>query len=144
MLYMPRHFTIKELVPEHVFDDRGEKAWELLDPLLLESIDLVRDKFGPAIINNWASGGHRHRSGLRTEQTEREAEERGGKRGAKYSQHLLGRAVDILLIDADVEESRQYILSNPHEFPLITGIELNKTWLHIDTRNTKGVKTFYG
>jgi len=133
MHYIPSYFGISELVPPSVHNERGEKAWELLDPLLLESIDAVRKMFGPMVINNWASGGDRQWSGLRTPDS---------PYYSKYSQHSFGRAADMLPQDADVNEIRSYIILNPAKFPLITGIELNVSWLHIDVRNTKGVKTF--
>ena len=133
MLYIPEYFDIRELVPPKAYEDRGVKAWELLDPLLLESIDAVRKMFGPMTINNWNTGGPRQWSGLRTPDS---------PYYTKYSQHSFGRAADMIPMDADVNEVRNYIILNPQKFPLITGIELQVAWLHIDVRNTKGVKTF--
>lgn len=133
MLYIPEYFTIQELVPEYVYKERGELAWELLDPLLLETIDVVRRKFGPATINNWHIGGNRQWSGLRTA---------ASPVGSQYSQHMFGRAADMIFKDTTSDEATMFIMKNQSKFPLITGIELNVGWLHIDVRNTKGVKVF--
>lgn len=133
MLYIPEHFELQELVPRHVYQDRGMQGWELLDPLLLETIDVIRNQFGPAIINNWATGGNREWSGLRTQES---------PYGSQYSQHRFGRAADMLFSNVTVHEAREYIIANPDRFPLITGIEKDVDWLHIDVRNTLGVKIF--
>lgn len=134
MFYVPRHFKIQELVPPHVYQERGDRAWELLDPLLLESLDQIRDAFGPMLCNTWHNGGSRMYSGLRMP---------GDPHWSKYSQHSFGRAADLLPIaEITADKIRQYILSNPGHFPLITGVELDVSWLHIDVRNTLGVVTF--
>lgn len=133
MLYIPKFFKIQELVPQHVYNERGDKAWELLDPLLLDSADAIRRMFGPMTVNNWHVGGSREWSGLRTEHS---------PYGTMYSQHRFGRALDMIPHDVPVDVVRKYIVDNSNEFPLITGIELDVNWLHIDVRNSKGVKLF--
>ena len=52
MTYKCDYFAIHELIPPSVYEARGEKAWELLDDRLLKTIDTLRDRFGPATINN--------------------------------------------------------------------------------------------
>lgn len=133
MWYMPKYFAVQELVPRHVYDERGEAAWELLDPLLLESIDAIRQHLGPATINNWHTGGNRQWSGFRSSRS---------PYGGQYSQHRFGRAADMLFRDVPPNEARQFVMDNPGKFPLITGIELDVNWLHVDVRHTQGIKTF--
>lgn len=132
-MYKCAHFRIEELVPQHVFEDRGQQAWMLLDSAALIALDALREKFGPITVNNWVWGGDRQWSGLRTAQS---------PFGSQYSQHRFGRAFDCLFRDTTAEEARQYILANPCEFPLITSMELGTSWLHFDTRNCDRIMTY--
>ena len=132
-MYVPDHFVIQELVPRAVYEARGEKAWELLDHRLLWSLDQLRKRYGPIIINNWHLGGNREWSGLRTADS---------PYGSQFSQHRFGRAADCLFSEADVGTVRQDILSAPHEFPEINSVELGTSWLHFDVRNCTRIKTY--
>ena len=38
-MYTCRHFSMHELVPRNVYQQRGEQAWELLDERLLRALD---------------------------------------------------------------------------------------------------------
>lgn len=135
MTYKCEHFKIHELVPPQVYQDRGEKAWELFDERILMAIDDLRDSYGSITINNYMYGGDREWSGLRTPDS---------PWYSPYSQHTFGRAVDCLFKDADVEEVRKAILADDQipYLPDITAVELDTSWLHIDCRNTEGIKTF--
>ena len=132
-MYKPRHFIIQELVPRHVFKDRGEKALELLDDRLLRTLDDLRDAFGPIVINDWHKDGMNQWRGLRTELS---------PFGTMYSQHRFGRAADLTFLKTDVDGVRAEILENPSLFPLITSIELATNWLHFDVRNCLRIKTY--
>jgi len=133
-MYKCEHFKIQELVPEAVFEARGNKAWELLDPAALFALDQLRDRFGPITVNNWSIGGPRNWSGLRTS---------GSPYYSPYSQHTFGRAFDCIFSNTTAEEVRQEILANPEDFPEITSMELGTSWLHFDVRNCVKIKTFY-
>lgn len=135
-LYKCRHFSIRELVPPHVYKERHQKAWELLDVRLLQTIDALRDEFGFTTINNWyLRGGRRKESGLRTPQC---------ATYSQFSQHTFGRAADMIFRDwLDAGKVRRQILENPEKFPLIDAMELGVNWLHIDVRNCNSIKTFY-
>lgn len=132
-MYRCKNFSIEELVPQYVYLQRSENAWELLDEQLLRAIDRLRDRFGRMKINDWKWGGERQWSGLRTPES---------PFYSLYSQHTYGQAFDILPLDAEVDEVRGYILEHPEEFPEIGGIELGVNWLHVDGRNYSGIKTF--
>lgn len=135
-MYKCKYFQIKELVSPVVYSERGERAWQLLDKRLLVTIDRLRDKFGPMIINNWSWGWHRKYSGLRLP---------GDEYYSKYSQHSFGRAADCLFENTTVELVRRDIISDPHSFmsKYIKGIEMDVPWLHIDVRNVSEPIKFY-
>jgi len=132
-MYECKHFDIQELVPEHVFAARSNKAWELLDDRALQMLDAIRDRFGPTTVNNAYKGGDRNWSGLRTF---------GSPYFSQYSQHSFGRAFDCLFRDHTAEEAREYIMGHKDEFPYINAIELGVSWLHFDVRNTDPIKAF--
>jgi len=132
-MYKCKHFKIQELVPQHVYEARGDKAWELLDKNALITLDLIRDAFGATTVNNWHIGGERNWSGLRTSDS---------PYYSPYSQHSFGRAFDCIFSSKTAQQVRQAILNNRDEFPLLTAMELDTNWLHFDCRNTYRIKTF--
>ena len=62
-----KHFKIQELVCPEVYKKYGERAWMFIDPELIETLDIIREKIlnKPMIVNNWASGGGYTQRGLR-------------------------------------------------------------------------------
>jgi hypothetical protein len=46
-VYRPNSFTLAELVPPDIYAALGDRAWELLDPMALMSLQSIRNKFGP-------------------------------------------------------------------------------------------------
>ncbi len=134
-MYKCLYFDIKELVSSRVYDARGEKAWALLDPRALQTLDALREKFGPCTVNDWAFSGANEFRGFRESQCEV---------GVKYSQHRYGRAFDCHFKNATAEEVRAYILANHNEFSFISSLEMNVSWLHFDVRNhSPGILKFY-
>ena len=138
-MYKCKHFDIRELVPPAIYELRGEKAWQLMDDRLLYLIDLLRDEFGRATINNWSYGGERQWSGLRTVTS---------PYYSPTSQHSLGRAVDILFTKP-AKEVREAIMEAPEKFLApsvgITSITLEDSvaWVHVDLRNNQpGINLF--
>ena len=128
-MYVCKHFNVKELVPEHVYEDRGEKAWTLFDDRALRTLDAIRDKFGVTVVNNWHTGGDRQWSGFRSPES---------PVGSPYSQHRLGAAFDCIFAHTDAESVRAYILAHPEEFPYIRGLEKGVSWVHFDLGNRPG------
>lgn len=129
MLHKCKYFTIRELVPPHVFNERGEKAWGLLDSNALHMLDALRTHLGPITVNNWHIGGSFKESGLRTPK---------GRYYRPYSQHSFGRAFDCKFKNVSAEDAQAFVISNPDLFPYITRLEdaaITKTWLHFDTCN---------
>lgn len=133
MMYICKHFALHELVPPHVYKERGQKGWELLDDRALRTLDALRDRFGVITINNYEWGGERKWSGLRTPES---------PYYSPYSQHTFGRAFDCVFHEITAEEVRQTILKDKNAFPEITAIELDVSWLHCDFRNTTKIKVF--
>ena len=130
------HFKIHELVPKAMFDTIHEDVlWGTIDNRLISSIDAIKKKFpkGAMTINNYFWGGDRGWSGLRTTES---------PWYSPTSQHTLGKAIDAVFSQYDVEEVRSYILSNPSEFPYIKGVEADVSWLHIDVRDRADVLVF--
>lgn len=130
MSYRPKHFRLEELVDMDIYHARGERAWELLRPDALLSLDLLRMRFGPVVVNDWHRGGRYQESGLRRFDT---------KTGAAWSQHKYGCAFDCKFTKASPQEVYAYVLENADEFPQITVLEdiaYTPTWLHFDCRNT--------
>lgn len=127
--YRPANFGVRELVTPEVYAARGERAWELLDPFALRTLQSLRDKFGPVTINNWHIGGSYKESGLRGF---------GSATGAMWSQHKYGRAFDCKIKGVTPKEACEYILAHMSEFPYLTVLENpaeTPSWLHFDTRN---------
>ena len=125
-----QHFNIKELVPPQVYKDRGQKAWQLLNPDLLVALDALRATFGPAVVNDWSWGGKYKQSGLRT-----------SKIGATYSQHRYGNAADIKFKNVSAQEVRQAIRADKDYWAnFIRRIENKVNWLHVDISNTGSSK----
>lgn len=133
-MYTPKHFAPHEFVPPKIFHKRGDKSLQLMDDRILITADALRDRYGRIVINNWYWGGDRQWSGLRTSDS---------PYGSELSQHRFGRALDMIMPDADVDEVSQDIMNDPELFPYITSMELGTSWLHIDCRNCNRILTFY-
>jgi hypothetical protein len=144
MYYIPQYLALYELLPKEFYGryypHRGNSLFTLFDERLLRAGDAVRREFGKIVVNTWKWGGHNQYRGYRPADC---------TVGALFSQHRFGRALDLITVETPVETVRQRILNGEYDSPeirFITGIELNVSWLHIDTRNQEvakfGIKTF--
>ena len=134
MIYKPKHFVIQELVSIETLEQYGEpKCWLLFDERILKAADLIRDEFGPMTVNNWHIGGDRTQSGYR---------EKWMKHYSPTSQHSFGRALDMIPTRSGVDAIRRAIRTNREMYGMITGLELNVPWLHIDCRNNTNLQMF--
>ena len=133
MSYRPKHFDIRELVSPLVWKERGEMALQLLDPSLLMVIDRLQERFGTMIINNWMWNGKRDLCGFRGDSDIPKQKAEGFY--LTNDMHGVGRAVDAIFKNTTAQKVRDYILTHPDEYPEIRGMEMNVSWLHIDTRN---------
>lgn len=138
-MYKPKHFRVEELVPKHIYQKRGDKALELIDDRVLITIDKLRELLGkPITINNWVWGGDRNWSGLRTAGFYKSLQAYEDS----LSQHKYGRAVDMLVKDMNAADVRKFIYENKHEFPYVTFVEVDISWVHIDCRNCDAITTW--
>lgn len=130
-----KYFKIQELVGKDIYDRRGEKAWELLNPNLITLVDRVKKAFpqGTMTINNWLWKGDRSESGLRTGDSDYYS---------PTSQHSLGNAIDCVFSYYSTDIVRDYIRSNLKEFPELRGVEVDVSWLHVDVRNREDLLVF--
>ena len=129
-MYRPRYFNIQELVPKGVYEVYDEELlWLLFDDRILIAADIIRDAYGPMIINDWHKGGRFDESGFRSWFT---------PTGAKLSQHKFGRALDLKPVRGHVNTIREKIISRELCNGLVTCVEENVSWLHIDCRMPEG------
>jgi len=130
-----KHFKIHELVPQHIYEKYGEKAWRFIDLGLILSLDTLKERFpkGKITINNYYWGGNFKWSGLRTPDSPHYFE---------TSMHSFGKAVDPKFSAYDSDIIRKDIIDNPNIYPYIKGLELDVNWVHIDTRNEDNLIKF--
>ena len=127
-MYKCKHFHIKELVSPQVYMAKGEKAWRFFNPVALQGLDKLRDKYGSMTINN----SKRHYSGFHL---------KGEYNRSEYSGHRMWGAFDVLFKDYTAEEVRIDLLGEePTEnkiypsiegFEEITELEYDITWFHV-------------
>jgi hypothetical protein len=130
----PKYFRIEEFVPKTLFEQykySESRLWWALDYRMVWTSYALRKRYGKMVVNTWLWGGVHHERGLRLY---------GTQTGAAMSQHLFGRACDLVPIDFTAEDIRQDILKNQskEEFKYITCIEKDVWWLHFDCRNWDG------
>ncbi len=134
-MYKPNYFTIEELVSKDALDKYGEaRCWWLFDERILRAADLLREEHGAMVINNWKSGGNFSHSGFRIPKYD------------KYSltsQHSHGRGLDLKPKRVSVDDVRESIIEDRERYHMITGLEMEVNWVHIDCRNYDGLFKFY-
>lgn len=132
-MYLPKYFNAHEFVDPLIIGERGNKSFELIDDRILITADQLRKAFGKTTINNWNWGGDRKWSGLRS---------KSSPYYSPTSQHTFGRAIDCIFEDVTAEEARQYILLHPDQFPHVSFIEDEVSWLHVDCRNCERISVW--
>jgi hypothetical protein len=125
-IYIPQHFRPEELVPPDLFKVEGADSVRRFDPKILQAADLLREKYGPCIINNWNDGGDLEQRGFRTDP----------KVGAPKSAHRVGMALDLTFFHVAAAKIRGDIRDGlvPEIRGLVTRIENGTSWLHIDCK----------
>ncbi len=144
-MYRPNHFTLPELVPPLAHAKYGTKLWRVFDDRILRAADILRDVFGPMVVNDWHRQGNNKYRGWRPPAC---------RIGANLSQHRFGRALDLIPLRITAEVVRQTILETPDMVRddagnyLITAMERDVSWLHIDCRSHDveryGIQLFAG
>jgi len=134
MIFQCNHFGIFELVPPELKDSKEANLWMLFPKKNLEVIDALRDDYGKMYINTWSWDGRFSQSGIRLPSSDYYS---------TTSQHSYANAFDIHPQDEEVEKIRSDIMNRRFDYmEVITGLELNVSWLHIDFRNYDGLFTF--
>jgi hypothetical protein len=136
--YRPEHFSIKELVPEELYNSLSEQAlWNLFSEKSLRMLDWIKDKYpkGSITINDWSWGGQFSDSGFRIKQSDYYSEN---------SLHSTGEAFDLKFSDYTINEVRDDLEFVTYS-PFIRRVEKGTpTWLHIDCKLKIGYqKTIY-
>jgi len=127
--YKCKHFTIRELVDEATYEKYGESAWMFFNPVMLRTLDNIREYFNkPITVNNWSFGGELDSRGLRSPTDDT---------GSKWVFHYKGSGVDFSIQGMTADDVRAEIIRHQFEPPFddITAMEINITWVHIDFRN---------
>ena len=131
MTYTCDHFEIHELVaPETLAQHHEEECWAMFDPDVLKAADWLRERYGPATINNWKWGGEFSQSGLRTPDS---------KYYSPTSQHSKGCALDMKFKNKTAQQIRDDLAEYQYggnQIPYFTRVENQVSWLHIDTKPT--------
>ena len=132
-MYTAKHFTLEELVPPEIFthwEQRQYLLWMLFDIEALQTLDLLRARYGPCTVNDWRWGGSFQFSGWRPWTC---------PEGAKLSQHKFGRAFDCKFQRVSAEEVREDVIRSQGDeaFAFIHRIEAfdGMGWFHFDTGN---------
>ena len=128
-----RYFKIQELVCPEVYRRYGERAWMFIDPELIETLDMIREKIicKPMIVNNWNTGGSYTQRGLRCNLCQLVKDKT--KAGKLYlSAHNFGKAVDATVQGMTAEEARRLIVKNQILLPYPIRLEDRVNWLHLD------------
>jgi hypothetical protein len=137
MIYEPIYFELHELVCQHVFNKYGETAWSFLDPRLLKTLDVIRERIGKVItVNTWKKGGQFDERGFRCIQCELVQNAIDEKR-LYVSPHMTGQAVDFDVQGLVAEEVRQWLISNKAILPFGIRMEKGVSWVHLDVREGK-------
>ena len=144
------------------------KAWANLDPALIITDGILRDRFGSLYINTYMfemdPAKVRTASGVRIDynpefmkylpkwllwyadkrKIEHEKELASGIKsvGAFFSLHRSWKGSDKIFLKYSADEVREDIFTNPDNYPGLTCLEIDISWVHTDTRNHR--KDLYG
>lgn len=131
-LQVSQNFILEEFICPEIYHSWGESSIWFLDDRIITIAQFMRTRLGvPCTINNWHNGGQYKESGLRYF---------GTTTGAKFGDHLFGRAIDAKFKDTSPAQVHQFIKDNWAALSLlglttIENLEFTPTWTHLSTRN---------
>ena len=142
MRYLPKYFTIDELVCPHIYDKFGEIAWQFFDQRLLITLDTLRERFNkPIFVNDWQVHGRFDERGFRCIQCDLVKKAIKEKR-LYVSPHMTGQGADFDVQGLLAEEVRQWIIKNQNLLPYPIRLENGVSWVHLDTRDADKGKVY--
>lgn len=126
------NITVQEVVCPHIYKKWGDKAIRFIDPDVIETLNVIRNKIlkCPIIINNgvWKQRGMRcNLCGLVVEKT--------GKNQPYLTSHLLGKGIDFACKQYTVPQIHELIKKNADLLPCKIRLESPidaPTWCHFD------------
>ncbi len=142
------YFDIRELVCQDVYRRHGERAWQFLDPRMIDDLLYIRQGMAAKItVNTWMNGGLYSQRGLRCNLCSLLANKTKG--GVLYlSAHQQGMAVDFDVEGKTADEVRKWIIAHRASLPHPCRIENGTSWVHLDVRvdpaDNDRVQTFNG
>ncbi len=132
MTYKCKYFDIRELVSPSVYEAKGDRCWRWFDPVALQGLDKLRDRFGPLTINNWHLEGDRDGSGFHFAGEEKRSEFSGHRQWGSFDilpSKLSPKQMRIALLG--YEPTQNGILPTIDGFEEITELEYQINWFHV-------------
>lgn len=124
-----KNFIAQEFVPPETYTILGDDSIKLIHPEMLIFIQRLRNDLGvPIIINNWHKGGNFKYRGYRPA---------GCGVGNSSSQHATNpaNALDFDVVGFTADTVRKYLQTNNSRYPMITRIERDVNWVHVDRKD---------
>lgn len=136
-IYRPEHFSLDELVCQHVYQKFGDIAWQFFDERLLKILDLIRNSLKlPIFVNNWLIHGNYDERGFRCIQCSL-VQKTITENRVYVSPHMTGQGVDFDVEGMTSAEVRLWIIKNDRILPCPIRLEGNVNWVHLDTRDAE-------
>jgi len=131
-MQLTEHFWLEELVHKDIITKLGqERAANLVNPLLLQTLEQLRSKFGPIYINGDFKNNSFINSGIRMASYYKKF----GIMYPSFSTHQYGNTVDCKFANYTPIQVYDFILDNPQQFRHVVRLENaheTKTWLHME------------
>ena len=133
-----KNFYSEEFLPKRLHKLNPGLVFRLMDERILRSIQDIRNCFpkDSFVVNDWHyEGGIQYRGYRPFQYYTLKCKTNLMQDDPILSQHHNGRALDFVTTKTPINEVRQFIIDNRDRlFPLITAIEIDVNWIHIDCR----------
>ena len=101
-MYEPKRLIPQEVVPKSIYEaavkaNRVNRIFWQFNPYVLMTADMLADRYGSILVNNWHKGGDLNERGLRLDSS---------STGELFSAHKRGAALDCNFKNATAEEVR--------------------------------------
>jgi hypothetical protein len=143
--YLPKCFAAYEFLPQWEYERYGDGGLRyFMDIRVLITADQIREFFAsPCYINDWywkrkqnvPECRWRQYRGYRPDRYYANVVQTPGDPVPSMSQHRFGRGSDMTIKDVTPTQARDIIVNHSEQFPWITRIEDDVSWLHFDVCN---------